>query len=803
MSKVSTRMLIDKLPLKEEVSRVDIIVAFLKYSGLRSLYPWLHYWKDNHIPVRIITSTYLSLTEPAALYELNYFFPDNVRIYNGAAPTFHPKAYFFHMNQANQSHIFVGSSNLSQPGLCEGVEWNYRIDYAADQKSFLELTHEFERIFNHHCKVADQDVIDGYSKQFKENAHIRKIMNEHYLSLMADHGEHHTKVLVPNSAQLETLFKLKQTRADGYQKALVVLATGVGKTFLSAVDSYDFKGKKILYVAHRKEILSQAENTFKTIHTHKSTSLYVDGIRDLSGDIVFASVYALTAISQHFKPNYFDYIIVDEVHHATARSYATLFAYFQPQFMLGITATPYRLDGQDVLQLFDYNVVNEVNLFEAINRDLLVPMDYRGIYDGTVNYELVAMKGKYYESESLSLALMTKQRADLVLMHYRRFNVKKTVGFCSSLKHAEYMATYFNENGIRAVVVGSNRELVHYYDRKAAIEDFHSNASDEAVKVIFTVDMLSEGVDIPAIDSILLLRPTESLVVFVQQIGRGLRRHRDKQKCLILDFIGNYKRLDLIPALFATKKVTKHRSSSEMLHNIAVPLLSNIEFEFEVLNIMDAFLKSKLKQNEFHQNLVIETYKTYRKNQPLSRVEYFTQLSMLEYQNIKSHPESNPFKNFIKFLKHIEANYQSDLTLEQLEFINEIETTSMTRLYKIPVLSTLVSANKLVRAVELTTIQQSFHAFYQDEMNMIDVLHQKNRNDVINVGANQQKIIISNPIKYLVEKSRFLSYDTEARRLHLHLDTNSHNEAELIHHIVDVLQFKKMEYQVMRLSHKT
>lgn len=799
MSRISTKELINKIPLKEEVESIDIVVSFLKHSGLKSLYAWFDYWKDNNIPVRIITSTYLSLTEPAALYELNHYFPGNVRVYNGSAPSFHPKAYFFKMKNKQDSHVFVGSSNLSEPGLVDGVEWNYRIDYSIDSQSYEELTIEFEKIYNDQCIIATEEVIDQYTKLYSENKHIQSIMNKHYASIITPNQVVGSSAIMPNGAQLEALYKLGKTREEGFDKALIVLATGVGKTFLSAFDSYSKHFKKILFVAHRKEILVQSEKTFKNIHTSKSSSFIGDGEFDISGDMVFASVFSLSSKVQELDPNHFDYIVIDEVHHAAAKSYENVLKHFTPKFFLGLTATPHRLDGQDILRLFDYNLIHEVNIFEAINRDLLVPIDYRGIFDGTVDYSLIKYRGNRYDEERLSLELMTQKRADLIFEHYSKHNIHKTLAFCSSLKHANYMADYFNKNNVKSVVVGSDSSLDHHMDRFEAIQSLANNSLANNVKVIFSVDIFNEGLDLPQIDSILLLRPTESPVVFTQQIGRGLRKYEMKKKCLVLDFIGNYKRLDQIPRLLNIP-IERFGSLSKAIENYEAPLLSNIEFEMNVINIMDSYLKNNLKLESRVEEIIRELYWKYRKDKPLTRVEFFTNLSIDEYLLIKKYAKHNPFKDYVKFLISIENNYEINLSKHEQEFIIDIENTSMTKLYKIPVLKSLIERSRLKPSVALTKIQSDFKEFYSSPSNFIDIANQKNRDDAITISNKQARLIISNPINYLTHQSKFLKYDKSFNELVLTLDQDSYSNIHLIQQLSDVIEFRRIEYHAIRLS---
>lgn len=331
----------------------------------------------------------------------------------------------------------------------------------------------------------------------------------------------------PKGAQIEALYELENSREEGFDKGLVVAATGVGKTYLAAFDSKS--AKRVLFVAHREEIIKQAAISFKNVRQSDDIGFFYNNSKDKDCSMIFALVQTLGKDEylneNYFKRDYFDHIVIDEFHHAVSNNYKKIIDYFKPKFLLGLTATPERLDSKDVFALCDYNTVYEIRLSDAINKGYLVPFRYYGIYDETVNYEDVEFKNGKYNDKALEEALMLNKRGELILNHYRKYNSKRALGFCTSKKHAEYMAKYFCENGIDSVAVYSGENGEYSDERSEAL----NKLTNGEIKVIFSVDMFNEGLDIPAIDMVMFLRATQSPTVFLQQLGRGLRKHKDKK----------------------------------------------------------------------------------------------------------------------------------------------------------------------------------------------------------------------------------------------------------------------------------
>lgn len=520
---------------------MKFIVSFLMESGIKLIADDLEAAILNGAKLKIITGTYLNITEPSCIYYLKDRLGDKVdiRFFNIPQLSFHPKTYI--INKKSESVLYIGSSNMSRSALIEGVEWNYRLDKKLSPEDFQGFEDEFDYIYENQSDEVTDEKLRQYASIWVKPRIIKQIEETQKIEV--------PKKIEPFGHQIEALYELKKAREEGIDKGMVVAATGTGKTYLSAFDSLNFE--KVLFIAHRKEILEQAYDSFNNVRPNSDMSFFMGDKKDTKGDVIFASVQTLGKdeylCEEYFSEDYFDYIIVDEFHHAAAATYTRIINYFKPKFLLGLTATPYRMDNKDIFEICNDNIIYEINLKDAINRDILVPFKYYGVYDDT-NYDEIEYKNGKYNIEQLEKLLSTEKRADLILSNYLKFAGKRTIGFCTSIVHTEYMAEYFSQNGIKSVAVhSSNSSSKYFMDRDEAIEKLERGE----IQVIFAVDIFNEGVDIPSLDTVLFLRPTESYVVFLQQLGRGLRKFEDKDYLVVIDFIGNYKKAHYIPKLLA------------------------------------------------------------------------------------------------------------------------------------------------------------------------------------------------------------------------------------------------------------
>lgn len=608
---------------------IDIIVSFLMESGVKLIQKDLEEIKDKNIPIRILTGNYLNITQPSALYLLKDILGDKVdlRFYNDTKRSFHAKAYIFEKD--NEGEIFIGSSNLSRSAWTSGIEWNYRIDQKTNFEDFNYFKNMFEDLFLNHSIIVNDEELERYSKTWKRPKIYSNINNKkediNYV-YEENRNSNITSMFEPRGAQIEALYELKKTRLDGNDKALVVAATGIGKTYLAAFDSREFN--RVLFVAHREEILKQAYESFANVRTdkwlyvikdeeklvadkeeileykvnNKTTQAYEynmgffkNSTKETKKDIIFASVQSLGKEKylneRYFDKDYFDYIVVDEFHHAVSKNYQNIINYFNPKFMLGLTATPDRLDNKDVFSICDYNTVYEATLKTAIDKGWLVPFRYYGIYDESVNYDKVEYKNGKYNEKELEKALSINNRAELILKHYKKYKSTRALGFCTSKSHAEFMAKYFNENGVPSCAVYSSNEGEYNEERSIALKKLR----DEDINVIFSVDMFNEGLDIKSIDMVMFLRPTESPTVFLQQLGRGLRKDKNKKYLNVLDFIGNFKKANLVPYLLTGESKIRESNTTTIPSEEDYPEDCFIDFDFRLIDIFDRIKKATQK----------------------------------------------------------------------------------------------------------------------------------------------------------------------------------------------------------------
>jgi HKD family nuclease len=441
---------------------IDLAVSFVKVTGLNMLLPELQTSlsrteEPTRPParIRIVTSDYLDVTDPEALRLLMLLQEQGAqaRVFRSAGTSFHLKAYLFARFGANhqlRGTAFIGSSNISRQALTDGLEWNYRVEYPGDD-GFLEARARFEEIFRDPRTVAlTDDWIDDYEK--------RRIPPPRAIAPGSQETEPPPE---PTPIQSEALAALKATRRDGYRRGLVVLATGLGKTWLAAFDAEHMGARRVLFVAHREEILGQAAGTFARIRTKARIGFYGGQTRDTLVDVLCASVQTLgkSAHLGRFPPDHFDYIVIDEFHHAAAPTYRRLLGHFEPRFLLGLTATPDRTDQSDILSLCDDNLVFTRDLFAGIEAGLLAPFHYYGIWDESVDYREIPWRNGRFDPEQLSNKLATLARARHALKQWRHHSQQRTLAFCVSIRHAEYMAEQFQREGIAAAAVYGGSDL--------------------------------------------------------------------------------------------------------------------------------------------------------------------------------------------------------------------------------------------------------------------------------------------------------------------------------------------------------
>lgn len=784
----------------KKAASVDIIVSFLMESGVKMLLSELDNALKRGARIRILTGNYLGITQPSALYLIKRKLGDRVdlRFYNEKDRSFHPKSYIFHY--ADYSDIYIGSSNISRSALTSGIEWNYRFSSKTDQKNYDKFYRTFEDLFENHSIVIDDEELKRYSKNWHRPA-VSKDLDKY--DIAEEPEDTNVKVLYePRGAQIEALCALEDTRAEGAKRALVQAATGVGKTYLAAFDSKNYE--RVLFVAHREEILNQAAISFKNVRNSDDYGFFNGDEKCTDKSVVFASVSTLGRAEylkeEYFAPDYFNYLVIDEFHHAVNDQYKRIVEYFKPQFLLGLTATPERMDGRNIYEICDYNVPYEISLKDAINKGMLVPFHYYGIFDDTDYSGLHVVRGKYDEKELNETYIGNVHRHDLIYKYYCKYGSKRALGFCCSRAHAEEMAKEFCKRGIPSVAVYSNADGDFSEDRSTAIEKLKNGE----IRVIFSVDMFNEGVDITSVDMVLFLRPTQSPIVFLQQLGRGLRKSKGKEYLNVLDFIGNYEKAGRVRFLL-TGTALSEKERYNPADRSSFPDDCLIDFDMKLIDLFAEIDKKHLKVKDQIKNEYFRVKDLIGKRP--SRIELFTYMDDDVYQMAITHSKDNPFKKYLEFLKELnELTIDEELLYQGIgrEFINLIENTNMSKVYKMPVLMAFYNHGNVCMTVSENQLLASWKAFFSTGTNWKDldtgITYEKYQ--AIS-DKDHVKKIIQMPVHFLQESGKgfFVKQDGSALALRedLHDVISMPAFAE---QMKDVIEYRTMDYYQRRYREK-
>lgn len=700
----------------QRAKKIDIIVSFLMESGVRLILNDLKAALNNGASIRLLTGNYLGITQPSALYLIKRELGNQVdlRFYNHKERSFHPKAYIFHYE--NRSEMYIGSSNVSRSALTSGVEWNYRFSSHKDKKNFQLFYSTFVDLFENHSIVIDDEELKRYSRDWHKPAVSKDL--EKYDNLEDYPDSKVENLFQPRGAQIEALYALEDSRAEGASKGLVQAATGIGKTYLAAFDSAKYD--HVLFVAHREEILKQAAASFRNVRNSDDYGFFDGKHKDIDKAVIFASVETLGREEYlqeaYFSRDYFDYVVIDEFHHAVNDRYLQIIDYFRPKFLLGLTATPERMDNRNIYEICDYNVPYEISLKDAINKGMLVPFHYYGIFDETDYTPLRPVGGHYKEGELNTIYIDNVRRYDLIYKHYMKYRSKRAFGFCCSRIHAEAMAKEFCRRGISSVAVYSNSNGEFSEDRDAALERLRNGE----IRVIFSIDMFNEGVDLPEVDMVMFLRPTESPVVFLQQLGRGLRKSRGKEYLNVLDFIGNYEKAGKIPQFLCGEML---HTKDGMAHDIEYPDDCIVDFEMRLIDLFRELDKKKQTIHEMIRNEYFRVKELLEGKVP-TRMELFSHMEDEIYQMCMRNAKENPFRRYFDFLHELsELSADEEIVYNGLgrEFLNLLETTDMQKVYKMPILYSFYNNGDIRMAVTEEEMLHAWKKFFSEGTNWRDL----------------------------------------------------------------------------------
>jgi superfamily II DNA or RNA helicase/HKD family nuclease len=702
MSKVEfiQRNLIEKIQeYIETSSTIYILTSFVMKSGVRLLKETLKKAAERGADIKICAGDYLFVTQPEALCELISIHPDiEVRLWRSRGVSFHPKAYLF--ENTKSGYFIVGSSNLSKSALTEGIEWNIGLDKNVDENVFAEAMEEFLKLFYADETVqVNEETLKDYENQYHDyhqrHPNLARTWAEaEEVELMLplekmeadtkefDHSMIHDPATVtyetirPRFAQVEALERLEATYEEGYDKAMVVMATGLGKTYLAAFFARRFP--KVLFIAHREEILRQAKRSFQRVISNKRFGIYDRNEKEKDADIIFASIFTLS-MKKHlkaFSKDAFDLIIIDEFHHAAARSYQRVLDYFEPKFLLGITATPDRNDNKDVYAICGGNVAYKIDFIEAVQRGWLAPFHYYGVYDDT-DYSKIKWLGNRYDEAELLQAQLKEEMADKILKAWEKYKKTRTLVFCSSIKQADFLSNYFRKRNYRTVSLHSKQTDITRDRGIAMLEKGELDA-------IFTVDLFNEGVDIPSVDTLLFVRPTESLTVFTQQVGRGLRLYEGKNYCVIIDLIGNYRNADVKLKLFDTVRNADKNGKREKAIP-TVPDNCSLHLDIQAINLLEEMRKKRQPRKE----KLLWDYKQLK--QELGYRPTYLQLHLRGRSDATEY--KSEFKSYVGFLYWADelSEKEREVFLKYESWLVEAERTPMAKSYKMVVLHAMLN----------------------------------------------------------------------------------------------------------------
>lgn len=735
-------------------------VAFITKSGIACLKDTLLQFKDRPVKGHILASQYLNFTEPNALRDLlnlqKFLCPPSTIELRMVTEDhgFHAKGYLFHLPYDTQENytMVLGSSNLTAAALTVNQEWNVFFTSSKDGSLIKQMKEEFTNLWDE-AVVVNEEWISAYEKVYTHN-HVK---NSNYIRL---------NKINPNRMQQKALLGIQKLRDEGKDRGLLISATGTGKTYLSAFDVKTVNPNRFLFVVHRELIAESAKQSYENVFCNPhDTGLLSGNHKDIDKKYIFCTVQTLSQpqIYQSFAPDTFDYIVVDEVHRAGADSYQRIFNYFKPKFWLGMTATPERSDGFDIYDIFHHNIAYEIRLHQALEENMLVPFHYHGIADISVNGQLL--------TENATINDLTSEERIKHILYYSSYYGSdeeriKCLVFCSRVEEAEILARLLCEKGKRAIALSgeSTPEC-----RADAIQRLEADATKNSnyLEFILTRDIFNEGIDIPSINQIIMLRPTQSAIVFVQQLGRGLRKYPNKRYLEVLDFIGNYKNNFLLPiALYGDRTYNKDEIRREISQNF-LPGSSSVHFQ----DIVKEDIYKAINTPTY-----LADYKALKKSYMDLKYRLGKRPMMMDFIHFG---DKDPYlfvqkkDSYYTYVQSIDA-YDSSIKEEHeavLKMIS-IEIANGKRVEELILLKELLKKSSLPIAIFRTTIHQEYDYIPTDKtirgienvlsLNFFTQTGKTKYKNIALVEITDHSFIWTKKMQTLLDSEEFASYVTDA-----------------------------------------
>ena len=748
--------------IEEELNRCDsfsISVAFITMSGIAGLLQTLKELEEKNIHGRILTTDYLMFSEPKALDKLSSFKNIELKMYRTkhSQDGFHTKGYIFKEEEVYK--IIIGSSNFTANALTRNKEWNTKL-ISGEKGDFAQyINSEFDYLFNSDYSLSYSEFIEEYRIQYNIIQTQRKIAKQSDSPSLEQYN------LKPNSMQVSFISNLEKIVSDNQNKALLISATGTGKTYASAFAMREMNYKRVLFLVHRNQLALQARQSYeKVFGKTKTMGLVGNGYREYDMDYIFATRDTLSRDEHlyHYKPDDFDCIILDEAHHSAAQSYQKIMNYFKPELWLGMTATPDKREygeEKNIYEIFDYQIAYEIRLQQAMEEDLLCPFHYYGISD----LKMIS------DDQSIDFnQLVSEERVKHIIeqANYYGYSGNRVKGliFCRNIKEADELSKKFNECGYSTLSLnGSHSES----QRKEAFERLAMDCESNGLKpldYIFSVEILNEGVDIVEVNQVIMLRPTQSPIVFIQQLGRGLRKAKGKEYVVILDFIGNYNNNFMIPiALSGDRSYNKDNIRHYVLEgNSTIPGASTIHFdEISRKRIFDAVDQANFSDIK----LIRSCYQNLKDK--LGRIPELMDFDLYGEIDVLRIFDNNSLGSYYKFLKKYEKDYTIHLNKQEekmIEFISK-KLVSGKRVHELIFLKCLLNQEKNI----IHTVKDKVWNEYKIKMNsnQIDTIinlftnqfpsgsSKKTYMDCIFIEKNNEEYCISKEFKQLLNHKEF------------------------------------------------